>query len=207
MKMRAFSRCAGSAPAYRSCTNSSRDLACSRKSAHSSSNCSGVIALLLSHQTAFSVVASRTVYLSCAERPVWAPVSTANAPVDAKLAFAPADGQLDQLRLAGVVVDLGRGSSVGELSIVICQPLLDITPDDCPARAGTAIDLPCRCGRSGSKMSYSWISCVTLSELVVPTSLAISLFRQMRCAGQPAIAASRSSQHANRDRGDGAASG
>jgi hypothetical protein len=44
------------------------------------SNCSRVMAPLLSHQTAPSVVASRTTNLSFGERPVWIPVSARIAP-------------------------------------------------------------------------------------------------------------------------------
>ena len=56
-------------------------LAKEMKSASRRSNCSSDMALELSHQMAFSVSASRTTYLSSAERPVCCPVSTVKAPV------------------------------------------------------------------------------------------------------------------------------
>ena len=80
VKTRARARVAGSAPPKRSWTKRSLPSAWPRKSPRRSSNCSGVIAALLSHQTSFSVLASRTTNLSRGERPVWTPVSAASAP-------------------------------------------------------------------------------------------------------------------------------
>ena len=71
------------------------------------------MALLLSHQIVASVVASRTMNLSLAERPVCCPVVTCKRPVGGNLAFAALDRCLVKLRHSLIVEGVGTDDAGG----------------------------------------------------------------------------------------------
>ena len=125
-----------------------------------SSNCSGVIDPLLSHQTASSVVASRTTNLSLGERPVWTPVSARSAPPWMSLVSPRIEGLLvegGRLEVPENALEIAEAEGLGALravedaDIVHGKPLLIV-----PHRATlTCPDMALHCSCSSGAVRPS----------------------------------------------------
>src|SRR5262245_3758531 len=93
--------------------------------------------LLLSHQMAPSVVASRTMNLSCTERPVWTPVSTDRAPAEEKCPSPPAIASSTSSASLVLRLALARREE-----IVMCRPCCVYGEQGCACHAVTKAAKP-----------------------------------------------------------------
>ena len=130
--------------------------------AHSRSNCSGVIGLLLSHHTALSVVASRTGVLvlrpsgRCGRRSPRHKRARRR-----ELRLASADGSSISSASARVVIALVAEEFSGNSSIVICQPPL--------SKHGRSADRQ-RCSREVPSAAEEWSGRCDLTHLRIVTA-------------------------------------
>src|SRR3990172_2678140 len=142
----------------------------SLKSAHSRSKASGAIGLLLSHHTTLSVVASRTVTLSCTERPVCTPVSTVKAPAEenrpSRSATASSISSASQVLWRTLA-----GKLKANVSIVMSQPLPNVNANHAPPpeRAGTGSAIEAASSRKCNVL-FSDAACANAPPTLLPSA-------------------------------------